>query len=138
MNSQKVKIIRMQTGEDIVANILEEDEDSVILNNPMRLIFRRMPTGQSVMMMLPWLPIELIKDDSAIVYLDDIITVMEPKDSMIEYYGNLVNKSLLDSLEFDDMLEKTLAEQEEEMEEINEITEELSEQFEEIKNRTLH
>ena len=128
----------MQTGEDIVANILEEDEDSVILNNPMRLIFRRMPTGQSVMMMLPWLPIELIKDDSAIVYLDDIITVMEPKDSMIEYYGNLVNKSLLDSLEFDDMLEKTLAEQEEEMEEINEITEELSEQFEEIKNRTLH
>jgi hypothetical protein len=138
MNSQKVKIIRMQTGEDIVANILEEDEDSVILNNPMRLIFRRMPTGQSVMMMLPWLPIELIKDDSAIVYLDDIITVMEPKDSMIEYYGNLVNKSLLDSLEFDSMLEKTLAEQEEEMEEINEITEELSEQFEEIKNRTLH
>jgi hypothetical protein len=138
MNSQKVKIIRMQTGEDIVANILEEDEDSVILNNPMRLIFRRMPTGQSVMMMLPWLPIELIKDDSAIVYLDDIITVMEPKDSMIEYYGNLVNKSLLDSLEFDNMLEKTLAEQEEEMEEINEITEELSEQFEEIKNRTLH
>ena len=128
----------MQTGEDIVANILEEDEDSVILNNPMRLIFRRMPTGQSVMMMLPWLPIELIKDDSAIVYLDDIITVMEPKDSMIEYYGNLVNKSLLDSLEFDNMLEKTLAEQEEEMEEINEITEELSEQFEEIKNRTLH
>lgn len=138
MNSQKVKIIRMQTGEDIVANILEEDEDSVILNNPMRLIFRRMPTGQSVMMMLPWLPIELIKDDSAIVYLDDIITVMEPKDSMIEYYGNLVNKSLLESLEFDNMLEKTLAEQEEEMEEINEITEELSEQFEEIKNRTLH
>jgi hypothetical protein len=138
MNSQKVKIIRMQTGEDIVANILEEDEDSVILNNPMRLIFRRMPTGQSVMMMLPWLPIELIKDDSAIVYLDDIITVMEPKDSMIEYYGNLVNKSLLESLEFDNMLEKTLAEQEEEMEEINEISEELSEQFEEFKNRTLH
>ena len=128
----------MQTGEDIVANILEEDEDSVILNNPMRLIFRRMPTGQSVMMMLPWLPIELIKDDSAIVYLDDIITVMEPKDSMIEYYGNLVNKSLLESLEFDNMLEKTLAEQEEEMEEINEISEELSEQFEEFKNRTLH
>jgi hypothetical protein len=137
MNSQNIKIIRMQTGEDIVANIVEEDEDSVLLNSPMRLIFRRLQNGQSVMMMMPWLPVELIKEDSTIVYLDDIITVMNPKDSMIEYYENIVNKSLMDASDFDDILSEP-EEDLEDLEEINEITEELTERFEEIKNRTLH
>lgn len=127
----------MQTGEDIVANIVEEDEDSVLLNSPMRLIFRRLQNGQSVMMMMPWLPVELIKEDSTIVYLDDIITVMNPKDSMIEYYENIVNKSLMDASDFDDILSEP-EEDLEDLEEINEITEELTERFEEIKNRTLH
>jgi hypothetical protein len=137
MNSQNIKIIRMQTGEDIVANIVEEDEDSVLLNSPMRLIFRRLQNGQSVMMMMPWLPVELIKEDSTIVYLDDIITVMNPKDSMIEYYENIVNKSLMDASDFDDILSEP-EEDLEDLEEINEITEELTERLEEIKNRTLH
>ena len=127
----------MQTGEDIVANIVEEDEDSVLLNSPMRLIFRRLQNGQSVMMMMPWLPVELIKEDSTIVYLDDIITVMNPKDSMIEYYENIVNKSLMDASDFDDTLSEP-EEDLEDLEEINEITEELTERLEEIKNRTLH
>jgi len=52
MNKQNVKIIRLQTGEDIVASIVEEDQDSVMVDAPMKLIFRRLPNGQSVMMML--------------------------------------------------------------------------------------
>ena len=83
-----VKIIRMQTGEDIMASMIEEQEqnETVVLNNPMRLVFRRLPTGQTVLMMMPWLPVELIKEDSAIIYTTDIITVIEPKESMKEYY----------------------------------------------------
>jgi len=82
-----VKIIRMQTGEDIMASMIEEQEqnETVVLNNPMRLVFRRLPTGQTVLMMMPWLPVELIKEDSAIIYTTDIITVIEPKESMKEY-----------------------------------------------------
>ena len=63
MNNQNIKIIRLQTGEDIVANIIEEDQDSVTVDAPMKLIFRRLPNGQSVMMMMHWLPVELIKED---------------------------------------------------------------------------
>ena len=64
-----VKIIRMQTGEDIMASMIEKEEqnETVVLNNPMRLVFRRLPTGQTVLMMMPWLPVELIKEDSAII-----------------------------------------------------------------------
>ena len=138
MNKQNIKIIRLQTGEDIVANIIEEDQDSVMVDAPMKLIFRRLPNGQSVMMMLHWLPVELIKEDSAIIYLEDIITVMDPKDSMIEYYENLVNKALLDALESEDLLKSFADQEEEDAEEMNEFTEELTERLEEMKNRTLH
>ena len=56
-----IKIVRLQSGEDIVADFIEDDEnDVVMLNNPMHIIFKRIPTGQTVMMMMPWLPIEQI------------------------------------------------------------------------------
>lgn len=134
-----VKIIRMQTGEDIMASMSDDnDEETVLLNNPMRIVFRRMPTGQTVFMMMPWLPVELIKDDSALIYLNDIITMVEPKDSMIEYYGNLVNRTILENLNSDEMIDQLLKEQEEDVEQVEEITEELTKQIQEFKNKMLH
>lgn len=129
----------MQTGEDIMASMSDDnDEETVLLNNPMRIVFRRMPTGQTVFMMMPWLPVELIKDDSALIYLNDIITMVEPKDSMIEYYGNLVNRTILENLNSDEMIDQLLKEQEEDVEQVEEITEELTKQIQEFKNKMLH
>jgi len=86
-----IKIVRLQSGEDIMADMIEDEEnDTVLLDNPMHIIFKRIPTGQTVMMMMPWLPIELIKENNAILYTSDILTVIEPKDDLVEYYGNVV------------------------------------------------
>jgi hypothetical protein len=137
-----VKIIRMQTGEDIMASMIgEEQEETVLLEDPMRLIFRRMPTGQTVMMMMPWLPVELIKDNSALVYNSDIITIVDPKESMIEYYENLVIKTMLEMEKSEDMIAGLLKEQADEGDESEEeeySMEELIQFVEEVKNRTLH
>ena len=137
----KVKIIRMQTGEDIMASMVgEEQEETVLLEDPMRLIFRRMPTGQTVMMMMPWLPVELIKDNSALVYNSDIITIVDPKESMIEYYENLVIKTMLEMEKSEDMIAGLLKEQAGEEDESEEeySMEDLIQFVEEVKNRTLH
>ena len=86
-----IKIVRLQSGEDIMADCIEDTEQgTVLLENPMHIIFKRVPTGQTVMMMMPWLPIELIKENSAIIYDSDILTVIEPKDDLINYYGQIV------------------------------------------------
>jgi hypothetical protein len=138
----KVKIIRMQTGEDIMASMVgEEQEETVLLEDPMRLIFRRMPTGQTVMMMMPWLPVELIKDNNALIYNSDIVTIVEPKESMIEYYENLVIKTLLEMEKSEEMIAGLLKVQagEEETEGEEEYSmEDLIQFVEEVKNRTLH
>jgi hypothetical protein len=133
-----VKIIRMQTGEDIMASMIgEEEAETVLLEDPMRLIYRRMPTGQTVLMMMPWLPVELIKDNSALVYNSDIITIVDPKESMVEYYDNLVMKTLVEMEKSEEMIEQLLKDQQEEQDEEYSV-EELTQFIEEIKNRTLH
>ena len=138
-----VKIIRMQTGEDIMASMIgEEQEETVLLADPMRLIYRRMPTGQTVLMMMPWLPVELIKDNSALIYNTDIVTIIEPKESMIEYYDNLVNKTLIEMEKSEGMIEQLLKDQQQEDEEVEKeeefSMEELTKFIEDVKNRTLH
>jgi hypothetical protein len=107
MNNQPtIKIVRLQTGEDIISSIVEDnDTDMILLTNPMRMILKRVPSekgSQSVFMMMPWLPIEVIKEDSAIIYNSDVITMFDPKDSLIEYYQNMVNESVLTMLHGED------------------------------------
>ena len=130
----------MQTGEDIMASMIgEEESETVLLEDPMRLIFRRMPTGQTMLMMLPWLPVELIKDNSALIYNSDIITIIDPKESMVQYYDNLVMKTLVEMEKSEEMIERLLKDQEDEEEENAEnYIEELTQYIEDIKNRTLH
>ena len=135
-----VKIIRMQTGEDIMASMIEEQEqnETVVLNNPMRLVFRRLPTGQTVLMMMPWLPVELIKEDSAIIYTTDIITVIEPKESMKEYYENLVDKTIEEMMNSEEILEQRLANMEKEEKEEQQIAEEIINEIRDMRNKQLH
>ena len=139
MNNQPIiKIVRLQTGEDIISKITEDGESNmVLLNNPMRMIVKRVETGQSIFMMMPWLPIEVIKEDSAIIYNSDIITTFDPKDSLTEYYQNMVNESIATILRSDDI---SFEEDEDyDDEEDYELTEEeLMEIEEHKKNKKLH
>ena len=89
-----IKIIRLQSGEDIIANYSIDEESGVVeVTRPMVLLFKRLSTGKSVMMMGPWLPIELIQGNSAKLYTQDILTVVSPKESLITYYNNVTDET---------------------------------------------
>lgn len=135
-----VKLIRMQSGEDIMASMLEEENsDQIQVNDPMRIVFRRLPTGQTVMMMMPWLPVELIKENSAMIYYSDIITVVEPKESMIRYYDRLVERTVSEMADSDKMIEGLLEEQDQEEEDVqHQMIEEVIQSINEAKNKKLH
>ena len=111
-----IRIVRLQSGEDIIAGYSgNTDSKIVILDNPMHLIFKRTPQG-TVMMMLPWLPIELIKDNIATIESGDILTVIDPKEDLKEYYSNVINNSQMKMLK-DDSIVKNLKEAADEAEE---------------------
>ena len=104
-----VRIVRLQSGEDIIAGYFgNTNTNIVVLDNPMHLIFKRTSQG-TVMMMLPWLPIELIKDNIATVLSGDILTIVEPKDDLKEYYHNVINTTQMKMLK-DNTLSQNLRE----------------------------
>lgn len=88
----QIKILRLNTGEDIIGACLMDDEHGCVgVENPMKLHMRRMPVaGQAMLIMAPWLPLEIIEDNFATINYDDIITVVEPKRKLIDHYTNTV------------------------------------------------
>jgi len=102
--SLNIKVVRLQSGEDIIADIIA-DENTTVLNSPMVIVIRRGPTG-SVMMMVPWLPVEVISDNMAILNNSEIVTETSPKDSLIEYYLNAIGQIEKESQRNGDMLDK--------------------------------
>lgn len=89
-----IKILRLNTGEDIIANCIMDDESgSVLVANAMRVVVRRVAdVGETMLIMMPWLPLELVEEDLASINYDDIISVFQPKKSFIEYYYDTVSK----------------------------------------------
>lgn len=150
-----VRIIRLQSGDDLIADYEEKEGDGMVyLKNPMTLFFKRLPTGKAMLLMAPWMPIELIESNGTWVYAQDILTVMQPKTSLINYYnksvdemtlemftnGNDVDEALKDMGESGESfsLDDILGEQEDEMEDDETLRKELEDLRTDIKKRLLH
>lgn len=133
-----IRIVRLQSGEDIIADCIpSSDEDIVELKRPMHIIFKRIQTGRSIMMMMPWLPVELIKENTAHIYGADILTYIEPKDDLIEYYNNAVNDENLEIASTSSIRPQLFDEEDEPTDEELDA-EELQELIEERKNSKVH
>ena len=94
MENKEIKIIRLKSGEDVIATFTEnKKEKKVTLENPMHIIFKRSPSSKSngpMMYMYPWVPVEMVKKDIAFIDSINVLTTFEPKGEMIEYYENVI------------------------------------------------
>ena len=142
--NNNIKIIRLHGGEDIMAEFVQsKDKETAILHDPMQVIFKRIAsTGQTVMMMMPWLPIEIIENNQAILYTSDILTIIDPKASAIKHYGEVVIESQKRMEEIDVISEYEEDEDEEDEDEDEEVSnlnmDELLDLIKEKKNKKLH
>ena len=87
----EIKLIRLQSGEDIICTCHEDLETKmVMLKDPMTVIYKRIKNG-SLLLISPWLPAELIENNTATIYTSDILTTVEPKLMVKNYYSKLVD-----------------------------------------------
>jgi hypothetical protein len=136
----QIKILRLNTGEDIIAEcLLDEESNSVLVDSPMKVIISRIASeGQTMLIMLPWLPLEIIEENLATINFNDIITMVEPKDSFVEYYFNTLDKynALIEKREQEGGLNFSDDLDEEELD--DETMEEMLEIIKERKDKQLH
>jgi hypothetical protein len=92
-----VKIVRLNSGEDVIAQC-SEDDGQYTLVEPMTILFKRLPSGKAFMMMSPWLPLELVEENVAFIFSSDVLTMFKPKTVVIDYYTRIVNEVTLESV----------------------------------------
>lgn len=80
-----VKLIRMWSGEDVVAEIVEETDDFLTLVNPIVAV----PAGQGQVGFAPWSPLLRGKDTPLAVRKDYVVYVADTQDEMVEQYKGM-------------------------------------------------
>jgi hypothetical protein len=103
-----VKIIRLKDGEDIIASYHLNSNGIIEMYDPMTLFYKRMSAGKSMLLMSPWLPIELIQTNSACISMNEVLTIVEPRSALIEYYNNAVVEANEVVANFNDQIDNSL------------------------------
>jgi hypothetical protein len=136
-SSNDVKIIRLNTGEDIICSCIFDD--AVLVQNPIRVSISRVnPQGKTMMLLSPWLPVEIIEEDVSMISYDNIITVVNPKQEFVEYYLNYVEqfKEIINETELRDS--NIDDDEHDDDEEESKFIEELMNTIKDIKKNTIH
>ena len=80
-----VKLMRMWSGEDVVADLIEEKEDSVVFVNPIVAV----PAGNGQMGFAPWAPLLKGKDEELEVTKKYIVYIAETQEEIEEQYREM-------------------------------------------------
>ena len=82
---QDVKILRMTTGEDVIAKVGENDQ-GVSLKQPFVIIPQQSAPGKPIQLMMS-LYNAFGKSDTITVSKDKIVFMTEPKDDLLKSYS---------------------------------------------------
>jgi len=88
-----VKILRLSTGEDVIAKVVTETPDTITLSKAFVIIPRQSAPGQPVQLMMS-LYMPYTADDTFLINQDKIVTMVEPKKEILASYQQNTSKIL--------------------------------------------
>jgi hypothetical protein len=77
-----IKLIRMSSGEDVVATVLEDETDSIKIKDPIVIV----PTGNNQLGFAPWSPVLDREVESITISKRFIVFMSEPNEPCSENY----------------------------------------------------
>mgnify|MGYP001170237376 CR=1 FL=1 len=80
-----VKVIRMWSGEDVVTDLLEVKEDSIVITNPLVAV----PTRDGQMGFAPWAPLLPQKNHEIEVSRKYVVYISETQEPIEKEYNNM-------------------------------------------------
>jgi hypothetical protein len=89
---QNVKLIRLNTNDDIIAKVIgEELGGGYIVSDPLLIEFYTKGRNTGIAM-ISWLSTQIMKHREVFIKSDNIMFITEPTDEFIEYYTNSLVK----------------------------------------------
>jgi len=89
---QEVKILRLSTGEDVIAKVGENDQ-GISLKNPFVIIPQQSAPGQPISLMMS-LYTAFGKSDTVTIAKDKIVFQTDPKEEILKSYEQNTSKIL--------------------------------------------
>jgi len=80
-----VKLIRMWSGEDVIADLIEEKEDSVVFCNPIIAV----PTQNGQIGFAPWSPLLKGKNENIEVTKKYVVYIADTQEQIAEQYSEM-------------------------------------------------
>jgi len=80
-----VKLIRMWSGEDVIADLVGDLTDNIVIRNPIVAI----PAGQGQMGFAPWSPLLKGKDIDLEVTKKYVVYITEAQEQIVEQYKDM-------------------------------------------------
>ena len=81
-----VKLIKMWSGEDVIANLIKENDYSIVITNPIVVV----PSGQQGQVGLaPWSPLLKGKGAELEVTKRYVVYINEPQDEFVDNYQQM-------------------------------------------------
>ena len=80
-----VKLIRMWSGEDVIADQVKDLEDKIVIRNPIVAI----PAGSSQMGFAPWSPLLKDKNIDLEISKSYVVYISEAQDQIVEQYEQM-------------------------------------------------
>ena len=80
-----VKLMRMWSGEDVVADLIEEKENSIVICNPIVAV----PTGNGQMGFAPWSPLLKGKNEELEITKNYVVYIAEAQEQIVEQYTDM-------------------------------------------------
>jgi hypothetical protein len=89
---EAIKILRLKSGEDIIAYLEQVDKLNFIVREPMVVLLKSdVRSGKQIIMMDHWLPAPLIQNNEAFITESEIVTILEPTSEFSEYFEGAVD-----------------------------------------------
>lgn len=87
----QIRMLRLKTGEDIIGTVLDDGAGLYHIREPMEVSieYKGKQTG---IVMSYWLPVQIVKYNAASLKYNDILTIIDPNDALVEYYETTVEK----------------------------------------------
>ena len=83
-----VKLIRMSSGEDLIASFIDETPNSVVLQD----VIVAIPTGNGSLGFVPWSPLLSKSEKQINVSKKFVVYIAEADDDIINQYNKMFNK----------------------------------------------
>tara|TARA_B100001250_G_C19241961_1_gene546933 strand:- start:75 stop:365 length:291 start_codon:yes stop_codon:yes gene_type:complete len=80
-----VKLIRMWSGEDVIADLVKETDDSIIIQNPIFAV----PQGDGQVGFAPWSPLLKGRGTELDITKKYVVYISETQDEVVEQYKDM-------------------------------------------------